>query len=365
MRVNIKELQVGCILSEEVIGSSGRAIIQKKTVLTTELLEILRAFLIKEVEVEKTLSTGLPFIPNEVIETEEEEGYGEKETQRELSFTELFLQASGNFKREFHSWQSGLPVDVTKVRAIIVPLIEKSEHHQTELFQLYHFSTEDDYLYQHAIAVGLISYYISKKVGLNKGEAVQVALAGCLCDCGMAKLSAGILNKRSPLTKEEYVEVKNHPTYSYRLIQSTPLIRKAGKIAIYQHHERLDGSGYPLGEKGHKIHRYAKIIGVADTFHAMTSERLYRKKQSPFKVLEMMIQDLFGQFDISSLRALQAGIMNISIGSIVKLSNEQEAEILFIEESAPTRPLVKICGTDEIINLQKNRVLFIDEVKAT
>ncbi len=363
MRVLIKEVQEGCILSEDVIGSSGRAIVQKKTVLTSELLEVLKAFLIPELEVEKTLSSGHPFIPNEILLDDEEVRREENEEPRELTFTELFLQASRSFKKEFRSWQSGLPVDVTKVRSIIFPLIEKIDHNQADLFQLHHFSTEEDYLYQHAVAVGLISSFISKKLGFNKGEIVQVALAGTLSDCGMAKLSEGILNKRTPLTQEEYQEVKNHPTYSYRLIQSTPFIREAGKIAIFQHHERLDGSGYPLGEKGQKIHQYAKIIGVADTFHAMTSQRLYRKKQSPFKVLEMMLQDLFGQFDIASIRALQAGIMNISIGSLVKLSNGQEAEILFIDDNAPTRPLVKVLPTAEIIHLQRNRMIFIDEVK--
>ena len=71
------------------------------------------------------------------------------------------------------------------------------------------------------------------------------------------------------------------------MVQHVSLLKEGAKVAIIQHHERLDGSGYPFGLTNNKIHTVAKIIGVADTYHAMTSERLYRKKQSPFKVLRI------------------------------------------------------------------------------
>lgn len=360
MRVKIKELQEGCILSEDVISWTNRPIVQKKTVLTNELLEILHAFLIKDVAVERMLVNGTPFIPSELIEEEKE---SEKESnKKEESFTDYFLQAVQQYKKEFQSWQAGTTVDISKIRNIIIPLIEKSETRSSDLFTLHHLSTENEYLFQHSIAVGLISGFIGKKLNYNKGDIAQLAVAGCLSDCGMAKIPSNILNKKDALTRDEFEEVKQHPTYSYKMIQNATLLRDGAKISIFQHHERLDGSGYPLGEKDQKIHPFAKIIAVADTFHAMTSQRLYRKKQSPFKVLEMIIQDNFGKFDIASIRALQAGIMNFSIGSKVKLSNGQVAEILFIEEKSPTRPLIKLIHSEEIIHLEKNRQLFIDEI---
>lgn len=361
MRVKIKELQEGCILADDVIGLTNRPIIPNKTILTNELIGFLKAFLVKDVKVQKTLVNGMPFIPSEVIEEEKDKNEVNK-VEKPVSFPESFLEAVRDYKKEFVTWQSGLPLDITKVRAILIPLIDKLEGNEGEIFSLHHLSTKKEYLYQHSIAVGLLSAFIGKRLNYSKGDIVQLALAGCLADCGMAKISFQLLNKNGALTSQEFQEIKNHPTYSFRMIQGSPLLRDAGKIAIFQHHERLDGSGYPSGEKGAKIHPFAKIIAVADTFHAMTSARLYRKKQSPFKVLEMIIQDNFGKFDITAIKALQSGIMTFSIGSKVKLSDGQEAEILFIEEKAPTRPLVKLLESQEIIHLEKNRDIFIEEV---
>lgn len=352
MRINVNELKEGSILLEDVFSKTNRPIFPKKSILTKEMIEFLQAFLIDEVEIEETLVNGSP-------------AYSEEENEKlikEGSFHHSFLKAANQYKKEFQSWQAGMPVSVVKIRNIILPLIEKLETSSLELFSLYHYSTEKEYLYQHSVAIGLFSGYIGKKLGYSKGDIIQLVLAGCLCDCGMAKVKTSILNKKGALTREEFEEIKQHPAYSYKMIQDSTLLRDDAKVAIFQHHERLDGSGYPLGEKGEKIHPFAKIIAVADTFHAVTSARLYRKKQSPFQVLEMILEDNFGKFDIVAVRALLSGVMNFSIGSKVRLSNGLIGEILFIEEKSPTRPMIKIINTGEIIHLEKYRELFIEEI---
>ena len=93
------------------------------------------------------------------------------------------------------------------------------------------------------------------------------------------------------------------------------------KEAIYQHHERLDGSGYPNGERIGSISNFAQIIAVADVFHAMTSERLYRAKHSPFKVIEMIKEEEFGKFDAKVVQALVDIVVDLPIGTKIELSN--------------------------------------------
>ncbi|XJZ27339.1 HD-GYP domain-containing protein [Bacillota bacterium Lsc_1132] len=356
MRVKLHELQEGCILSTDIFSRTNRPIFSRKTVLTASLIEVLKAFMIYEVEVEKTLINGARFIPS----TYESDELEEKEENSQLSFTDLFLQSVSQYKKEFTSWQSGLPIDMTKIRALLLPLLEKVENNPSEVFNLHRFSTTDTYPFQHPVAVGLISGYIGKKLDLEKGEWIQLALAGCLADCGMAKINPRVLHKKTALTIREYEDVKNHPIHSYKMVQNTPVLRKDAKIAILQHHERLDGSGYPL--KSRKVHQYARIIAIADTFHAMTSERLYRNKQSPFKALEMILEDSFGKFDINIVTSICSTIINFTPGDRIKLSNGQIAEVLFVDRKAPTRPLIKILSTDEIIQLERNRQLYIDEI---
>lgn len=361
MRVYVDNLIDGCILTADVLSATNRPIMNKKTVLSEHLIEVLKAFLVKEVEVEKTLVTGIPFNPP-ALATDKKPPWNSSSSNSELNFIDLFLRAKQDFKKEFISWQSGMTIDIAKVRGIILPLIEQADINPSDIFHLHHYSAKNEYLYDHPLAVGITSAFIAKKLSYSKGDIAQIALAGCLSDCGMAKVSHSLLNKSTTLTVDEFEEIKKHPTYSYQMVKNSPLLKEAAKIAILQHHERLDGSGYPFGEKANRIHPFAKILAVADTFHAMTSERMYKPKQSPFKVLEMINEELFGEFDITALKALSSALMTFSIGSKIRLSDGQIAEIIFVEEKSAIRPLVRIVDSNEILALEKNRNLHIEEV---
>jgi HD-GYP domain-containing protein (c-di-GMP phosphodiesterase class II) len=359
LRVNVDNLKEGCILTDDVLSKTNRPIMSKKTVLSNQLIDILKIFLVKEVEVEKTLVNGMPFnAPAIGVDVKA----GASTNSADYNFIDLFLRTKQDFKKEFISWQSGMQIDIAKLRGIIVPLIEQTDINSSDIFHLHHYSTKTEYLYDHPLAVGITSAFIAKKLNYGKGDVTQIALAGCLSDCGMAKISPNLLNKKTTLTVEEFEEIKKHPTYSYQMVKNSPLLKDGAKIAILHHHERLDGSGYPFGEKANRIHPFAKILAVADSFHAMTSERIYKPKHSPFKVLEMINEELFGEFDITALKALSSAIMNFSIGSKIRLSDGQAAEIIFVEEKNPARPLVRLVDSDEILALEKNRHLHIEEI---
>lgn len=357
MNVSIENLKAGCILAEDIYNLTNRPIITSKTVLTNEHINLLKAFLIKNVVIENTQIDGTEFIG--AIESNI---YKDNTTKKEESFFQKFLLAVKKYKKEFQSWQSGIPVNIANIRMILVPLLDEIEKYSKEIFYLYHLSNKNEYIYQHSIAVAVISAFLAHKLNYDRKEIVQVAMAGCLSDAGMAKISPALINKTEPLTAEEFNEVKQHTKYSFKMIPEHSLLKKETRLSIFQHHERLDGSGYPFGNVDNKIHPYAKIIAVADTFHAMTSERLYRKKQSPFKVLEKLQQDYFGKFELKVLQTLSSGIIQYTIGSKVRLSNGQKAEILFIEEKTPVRPLLKLDEDMGILDLAKNRHLFIEEI---
>lgn len=352
----IKDLQEGCVLSKDVMNKTNRPIMLQKTIITKELIDVLHAFLIKEVSVQKVMVNGKSFIPNEIIDYEEAEV-----AFNEVSFNATYLLAVQQFKRLFKGWQAGASLDVTEVRKVFIPLLEKALLFEKDIFSLHHYSTKEDYFYHHAISVGIISGYLAKKLNLNKGDVVQVALAGCLSDAGMAKIPTKILEKKTSLTFDEYTEVKKHPVYGSMMLQKSSSLKKDVKVAILQHHERLDGSGYPLGEVGSKLHIFSKIVAVADVYHAMTSERIYRIKQSPFKVIEMIMHDDFGKFDIQVVNALASGVVQFGIGSTIKLSNGYNGEVVFMNTRYPTRPIVRIEENNQMIYLEKERDLFIVE----
>lgn len=352
VRITVDMVKEGCLLLNDVYSMTNTPIMREKTVLTKQHISVLKAFRIKEIEVARTLVDGKPFKPFHTDGSE---------TAEDL-FIRMFLKAATSYQAEFKKWQAGIPIDFTKIRKIILPLVKEIETYNPDLFSLYHYTTKDNYLYQHAVAVGLISGLLAAKLNYNHGDVLQIALAGCLADCGMAKVDPKVLMKKASLTREEFSEIRLHPVTSYQMVKETPFLKDEAKLAIYQHHERIDGSGYPHGERGNKIHPFAKIIMVADVFHAMTSERLYKKKQSPFKVLEMMMEDHFGQYDIQILQALCSSMIHFSIGERVKLSDGRIAEIMFIDHKHPARPLIKLQDSMEVIHLAKQRQLYILEV---
>lgn len=356
LRVKTEYLQDGCILAKDVLGLTKNPIVNKNTILTLDLIEVLQAFLITEVSVEDVLINGKPFIPKEIIDNEADH------IIEELSFMSQYLTTVQKYKSLFLNWQAGTPVDVTSVRKIMLPLFEKAMEEPAGILGLHHYCKKEDYLYHHAVSIGLLSGYIAKKLNFEQKDILQIVLAGSLCDCGMAKLPPKIMIKKSVLDVNEFEEVKRHPIYSLNMVQSSSFLKEEAKLALLQHHERLDGEGYPLGQKREKMHEFSRILAVADVYHAMTSERVYRKKHSPFKVLEMILYEDFGKFDIAVVNALVAGITHFSIGSKVKLSNGFTAEVLFIESNAPTRPMVRVIESEEILQLEKNRKLFIEEI---
>lgn len=357
MRVSTNLLQIGCILSEDVFSLTNKPIIPKKTVLSRELLDILEIFMIKDVGVEAALVNGEPFQPAEIIvDAQRQDSVSESE------FLPLYLHAVKEYKKLFSSWQAGAPIDIGKVRNVIIPLAEKAMSRPDQLFMLHHYSTKEDYIYHHSVSVALMSGYIASKLNYDQGDCNQITLAGLLSDCGMAKIDPSILNKKQPLTAREYEEIKQHPSYSYKMIRNIPILKEGAKLAVFQHHERVDGSGYLLAIMGDQLHPFGKIVAVADVYQAMTSERPYRTKQSQYKVLEQIIQEFFGKFDLHVVNALTSAIANFSIGSRVRLSNNMTGEIVFIEPNQPTRPMVKDSRTGDIIRLASNRDLYIEEI---
>lgn len=356
MRVHPSQLIPGCLIISDVQGKTNRPIVPKKTVVESIHIEVLKKFLVQEVEVGSKLMDGKAFVPEEIIQDEKE-----KLVQEKAPFVDQYLDAVQEYKKMFKSWQSGSPVDIAKVRSCAVPLIKMITDSSEHVFSLHHYSTKDDYFYHHSVAVSLISAFLAKKMNFDNGEVIQVGLAGFLADCGMAKIDPKILEKEGSLTYDQFREVKKHPTYSLRMIEKIAALKDSVKLGVLQHHERLDGSGYPMGLEASKLHRFGRIISVSDMYHAMTSDRVYRAKQSPFKVIEEILQDQFGKFEHKIVKTFVDHMTNFSNGTKVRLSNNQRGEIVFIESEMPTRPMVRLENSDEIIPLKNFKNLFIEE----
>ena len=161
-------------------------------------------------------------------------------------------------------------------------------------------STHDFYTYNHSVNVAVYAIAIARKVvGDDKDFLIRVGLGGLLHDIGKRKISSEIITKPGRLTPEESSEIKKHPEYGLELVQNSTVVPEETRRIIHEHHENVDGSGYPRGICHEEIAKVAKICAIADVFDALTTNRSYKAAVSPLEALQIMYTMQPGKFDNS------------------------------------------------------------------
>lgn len=357
--VDVKQLNIGAKLAEEVHTPLGGLLFAKGTALHEKDMEILNAFLIKQVFVEDQ-EEAVRSESTEQKAAEQQAAAAKEPIEKSKAFQKSFEKAVSTLKNLLIRVQGGDNLPVMEVREVVAPILAQFQSQPQVMLSLRHFARMDSYAYEHAIAVGIISYMIAKWIKVPEKEWMQVALAGTLLDVGKTKIDRRILQKPGKLTPEEFEEMKKHTVYGYQIIKASHGLSEGVALAALQHHEREDGSGYPLGLTGNKLHLYSKIVAVADVYHAMCSDRIYQKAQSPYMVVEQLMQDSFGKLDPFIVRSFVDGITQFAVGTVVELSDGTIGKIVFTDRNQPTRPMVETGG--KIINLVDARHLSIVKV---
>ena len=251
-------------------------------------------------------------------------------------------------------------VPVGEIRNDIMPVIRQAAEipHIYHLF--YELKAQDEYTYRHTVCVGIISALIGKWLNLGQSELNDLTLGATLHDIGKARVPADILNKPGRLTQEEYIEMKRHTVYGYRMLKDIPELNERVALIALQHHEREDGGGYPFSLRSEKIDALAKIVAIADVYHAMSSSRVYHQAEPFHIVISQMQNDVFGKFDPKIMLVFLYRIMDSLVGRRVLLSDGEEGTILMVDQFEPLRALIKT--GDTLVDLRLNRGLRISRV---
>lgn len=200
----------------------------------------------------------------------------------------------------------------------------------------------DEYTFKHSVDVATMAMIIAKKLGMKKEEIYDIGIAGLLHDIGKSRIPNEILNKPNRLTDDEFEIIKQHATYGYQIIKEKEGIKDSIKLAVLQHHEKSNGTGYPMGVAATQICPFAKIISVVDIYDALVTERPYKQGFSQRDAVEM-IMTMTAELDMTSLRGFMRSIILYPVGSSVKLSNGEVATVVENYETSILRP--KVVGT--------------------
>lgn len=199
--------------------------------------------------------------------------------------------------------------------------------------------TSDEYTFKHSVDVATISMILAKKQGLNKKEIYEIGVAGLLHDIGKTKVPLEILNKPGRLDDNEFSVMKQHSVYGYKMIKDRPDFNPAISYAVLQHHEKINGKGYPMGVQAGQITKYARILSVADIYDALVTERPYKKAFSQRNAVEM-IMSMTGELDMTAMKSFLESMILYPVDSIVELSNGEKAKVVKNNPHYILRPVV-------------------------
>ena len=339
--VSVGNCQPGMQIAENIFNEYGAIIIAENTILDDFIIERIK---------------GLGLVKIKIFDHNDD--------MILVSGTELFRaqynENLNNVKSILHDISTGKDIDAARVNQATDSILNRINENRDIVNCINEMRETDEYLYTHSINVSFLAMLIGKWLKYDYYSIKSLVSAGFLHDIGKGRIDAKILSKPGALTKEEFEEMKKHPVYGFKLAEEMNGLNDDILKGILLHHERDDGSGYPFGMKGDQIHHFAKIIAVADTYDAMTSNRAYRHMECPFDVLEQLEKGCFGKLDHRVVNTFIKNIASYYMGDFVRLSTGEIGEIVYINPYNVSKPIVK---TDDIyIDLANEKQVKILEL---
>lgn len=344
IRVKINDLKQGMRLADDIYALNGTLIALKNSVVDKRMISLLEKSRVKDVNIQRES------ILRERTRRVATRGFTE-------TFEKIHKDIQTTFERVLNVEEE---IDTREVTSQLEYLIVEAGNNYDLLNMLLDIGEESDSIYQHSIQVSMLSRVIGSWLELPEEDIALLGVAGLFHDIGKCKINAEILNKEGQLSRTEYELVRQHAIMGYKIVKDKDIDIRI-KQAVLSHHERCDGSGYPLGIKADGIGQFARIVAIADVYAAMTAKRPYRDRSySPFEVVNYLEQDGFGKFDSKYLINFLSHILDSYIHRQARLNNGVIGEIVFINKANLSRPLLKI--PSGYLDLSLNPDLSIVEI---
>lgn len=340
--VSIRRLEIGVEIARDVVdASTGNILIPQESILTDSMIEKLERHGISSV----------------FIHEKESDVAAAKENKK---IAESYVKIEERLFSAFDDVASGKDVPLDKIDSEFQKFSTSIAEEPDIITQLQLLKNSDDYTFNHSMGVSVLAVKLGYWMGCSEEERIKLSIAGAYHDIGKMKVDQAIVQKQGRLTDEEFTEMKRHAEYSYEIVKKNSGYDNDILMAIRHHHEKMDGSGYPDGIKGNEISKLARIMTVCDIYHALTSNRVYRKKDSPFKVAAYLRQDSFGKLDPEITHVFLDNIAKFYVGNKVLLSDGRTGIIVFIDPIQKFLPMVQV--GNEFIDFKREKQLQILDI---
>ena len=350
--VSTRVLQPGMKIYQAILDKTGRELIAKGAYLDDFQIEYLQKKSIGGIYVAEgepdpeeihSLEANLPAYTKELIEKSRVEDKSKVTLSHEVikrvgegvQFlydnveSENFLEATNNVTGELVK-----AIESNNAIAVDINLIKVS----------------DEYTFKHSVDVATMGMIIGRNYGLTAEEIRDIGVSGLLHDLGKSNIPLEILNKPGKLDDDEFALMKQHSLFGFKILKEKNAFTDEIMKGVLQHHEKMNGRGYPLGVSGESISKFAKILSVADIYDALVTERPYKKGFPKREALEMIF-GMSTELDNKAISSFMNSVIIFPVDSYVTLSNGETGKVVANNPGYPMRPVVIGFKTGKKYNL--------------
>ncbi len=342
--VPINAVREGCYLAKTIYDDNGMILLNKGILLTQKLIE--RA---------KNVGIYSLYINDDYSDNEIEDVI--KPELRQKSIKNL-KEAFDNFQKynthlakcingpQQKNALKNREKYIASISEIAKEILEELLSKKNILINLVDIKSMDSYTYQHSVNVAILSIILGIELQLNRFELYDLCVGAILHDIGKIFIPPEIITKNDKLTDEEFSIIKKHPIRGYEYLKNCLDIPATARAIVLQHHEKINGEGYPNGFKNNHISKLSRIVAIADVYDALTSDRPYRSALSPNEAMEYIMGSGGTHFDYVMVKAFSKKIIPYPEGTLIKLSNNDTAIVEGVNIGYPLRPSVRIIDTE-------------------
>jgi HD-GYP domain-containing protein (c-di-GMP phosphodiesterase class II) len=260
---------------------------------------------------------------------------------------EGFARANEVFTGVIQQIRTGKGLELERVESVVEDLVDSILRNPEALQLVARLRESDEAAYGHALQVAVLMVSFGREIGFAREELSHLGQIGMLLDIGKLRVSPALLHKPGNLTPEEFVEVKRHVDWGMELIRASGNVHPKILDGIHQHHERLDGSGYPRGLKDKQIGAFGRMAGIVDCFSAMTSPRPYADAMSPYEAMRQL--QTWGEtfFNAGLVQQFIQAIGIFPVGTLVELSTAESAVVIEQHKAHRLKPKVLIVADSD------------------
>lgn len=338
--VSIENLENGAVLGKTIFAVDGRPLLKRGVELTDKTISTLARLGYQYVYVldEATADIEAPELISDEVRARATNVVRE-------AFQAILTASDSRFGR--------LGLNVDAISDVANNLVDQILGNPDVSIQVIDLKSYDQYTFQHSVNVAVMGAVLGKSLKMNFSDLKELTIGLLLHDVGNLTIPEFILKKPTKLTDEEFRYVYEHPRSGYELLRHSDRISATAKIVALQHHERMNGTGYPKGLKGPDIHLNAQIAAIVDAYDALTSDRHFRKRYMPHEAIEYLMGSGDTHFSFPLVKQFVAQVAPYPPGTMVKLSSGDVAIVTKVDMAFSTRPRLRLMVDAEGRNYPK------------